>query len=405
MTRFPHRGSFLLALLAAIPGPVFGGPDPVEPSWSSYRVVEAPEAPPVEVALETEVLWRLDCGVDAATVVGRIETAAPGPGGTVLLGDVQLVRILVVGPDGTVQRIAGRPGDGPGDLPGAYRVFGLADGRLGACEGAPAGAIQFGGTGRIVMIDREDQPAGILLGAGEPGALPVASVRELRCAADRLLIASSGMEVGKDGAFRIQELAEIDPAGGERTVLAGRTVREDMSDMTIDERSYFEPYASGRCDISGEGRVAFAPERDQWLVVVRDPGGDGLVLHREWALRRRSKEEVQEAWKDLGGTEDCHALDTHPAVGRIRWRPDGRLWVEPPGVEPRPGAAACFDEFDADGGLVRRIHLRVDGLTAGDRMVLMEDGRLAHFRGFGKAVEVGDDEGPATEVVLLRVRS
>ncbi|MGD9548639.1 MAG: hypothetical protein AB7V45_14020 [Candidatus Krumholzibacteriia bacterium] len=404
MTRLHHWGSFLLALLAAIPGPAFGGADPVEPFWSSYRVVEAPEAPPFEADLETEVLWRLDCGVDSGTVVGRIETAAPGPEGTVLLGDVQLVRILEVGPDGTVQRIAGRPGDGPGDLPGAYRVFGLADGRLGACEGAPAGAIQFGGTGRIVMIDREDQPAGFLLGAGEPGSLPVASVRELRCAAGRLLISSSGMKVGKDGAFRIQELAEIDPGGGDRTVLTGRTVPENMSDMTIDERSYFEPFASGRCDISGEGRVALAPERDQWLVVIRDPGGDGLVLHREWALRRRSKEEVQAVRQDLGGTEDCHALDTHPAVGRIRWRPDGRLWVEPPGVEPRPGAAACFDEFDAEGRLVRRIHLLVDGFTAGDRMVLMEDGRLALLRGFGNEAEAGDAGGPEPEVVLLAVR-
>ena len=254
------------------------------------------------------------------------------------------------------------------------------------------------------MIDPEDRPAGSLFGAGEPGSLPMASIRELRSCGGRLLVASSGMKVGAEGAFRIQELAEIDPAGGERTVLTNRTITQDLGTLTIDERSYFEPFASGRCDISGAGRVAFAPERDQWLVVVRDPGGDGIQLHREWALRRRSKEEVQAAWQDLGGTEDCHALDTHPAVGRIRWRPDGRLWVEPPGVEPHPGAAACFDEFDAEGRLVRRIHLQVDGFAAGDRVVSLEDGRLVLIRGFGEAAGTGDDEGPAAEVVLLQVR-
>ena len=112
--------------------------------------------------------------------------------------------------------------------------------------------------------------------------------------------------------------------------------------MTFLEEDYFEPFGFGRCDLSGTGRVAFAPERDPWKVAVRDPDGSGIVMERPWENVSRSGEEKDHVEKLLGGHEACHALEYHPAVGRIRWRPDGRLWVEPMGIEPATGAFACL---------------------------------------------------------------
>jgi hypothetical protein len=136
--------------------------------------------------------------------------------------------------------------------------------------------------------------------------------------------------------------------------------------------------------------VALAPERDRWLVSIREPDGSGVNLERPWTMPERTPEQAEAARKIVG--DDRSPIGDHePAVGRVRWRPDGHLWVEPGGVAPAAGAMACFDELSPGGVLLRRVQLVVPGAGERDRLVIMEDGRFVLLHGFEDAGE--DDAG------------
>lgn len=368
--------------------------------WAEWPTVEVPrESSPVET-LSLDILWSLDCGADAEQLIGRIVAVAPAASCKTLLLDGQLDQVLVVSPAGEILRVFGRAGEGPGDLPGSYRLFELHDGRIGVCGGAPAMTVQIGGTGKIVLLDRAAQPAGLWYGAGDPGSMPVVSIRELRCSNDHVLTSSNGMIIKQEGMSDKQELSIVDSVSGNRSIIDCREIVLDPSESQLKEESYFEPFANGRCDISSSGRVAYAPLRNRWLVVVRDIGGGGIVLDREWSPVRRTEEKKEAVWNALGGTDDCVAMDHEPAVGRIRWRPDGKLWVEPLGINPGDGAIVCFDEFSHSGELLRRVQVEIPNASGDDELKILEDGRFAVLRGFGSST---DGIGSVTPQVLLAV--
>jgi len=374
---------------------------PEEGHWADWPTVEVPrESSPVET-LNLDILWTLNCGTDSEALIGRIVAVAPGAGGKTLLLDGQLDQVLVVSPVGEISRVFGQAGEGPGDLPGAYRLFELHDGRIGVCGGAPAMTVQVGGTGKIVLLDRANQPAGVWYGAGDPGDMPVVSIRELRCSNDHLLTSSNGMIIKQAGMYHKQELSIIDAVSGNRKAIACREIVVDPSDTQIQEASYFEPFANGRCDVSSSGLVAFAPLRDRWLVVVRDVNGTGIVLDREWRSVKRSKEKKEAVWIALGGTDDCVAMGHEPAIGRVRWRPDGKLWVESHGVGPGDGAVACFDEFSPAGELLRRVRIAIPITSGDDELKMMEDGRFIVLSGFGSGTGGSGSDNPKVSLAVI----
>ena len=154
-------------------------------------------------------------------------------------------------------------------------------------------------------------------------------------------------------------------------------------DDSWQERDRFENLAHGRCDLAADGRIAFATERDRWRVAVGEPGGTGEIWQRSLPAVERTAAERETAREDLGVEELDRTCERQPLIRRIRWRPDGRLWVEPWGVAPRPGCMACFDEISADGGVLRRIHLAADVDAAHGHLQLLGDGRLVWYEGFG----------------------
>lgn len=370
--------------------------------WSDWPTIQIPKDPAASESLELETRWKFDCGLDADEMVGKIESVAPGTNGKVLLMDDQLTCVFVISPTGNLERVLGQPGVGPGDLPGAYRGFELKDGRIGACSGAPAMTFLFGGFGKIVLLDQADDPAGVWLGIGDPGTMPVATIRELRCANDFILCGGDGI-MGEETGFTVtQELAVLNPVDGTRNVLVRNENYDDLSGgLKILEINEFQPFAYGRCDISSTGRVAFSPQRDTWQVVVRNHDGTGFVMERDWDPVERSKEKKLAIHKHLGGLDSCVVLDHEPAVKRIRWRPNGRLWVEPFGVDPGEGAMACFDEFSPSGEYLRRVKIEVPGARPSDELKLMEDGRLVFLRGFKAEQEDESDFSTEAEVILM----
>lgn len=371
--------------------------------WTGWPVIEVPAEAAADAVVTATPVWSLDCGLEADEVVGKIVSAAPGPNGSTYLVDRQMVQLLVLDATGMVTGTIGQKGEGPGDYPGAWRAFHLDDGRVGVSAGGPEYIISYGGSGKIVLLDDAGEPAGVWYGAGDPGTMPMSSVRDLRGGGQRVLAVTQRVEFVEGVLNSIQEVCLVSAPDGEREVLARLIHGSSVNDMTFLEEDYFEPFGFGRCDLSVTGRVAFAPERDPWKVVVREPDGSGFVMARPWKPVPRTGEEKASVEELLGGHEACQALDDHPAVGRIRWRPDGRLWVEPFGVEPAEGAFACFDEFGPEGEYLRRVQLVAPGDPATDELILMENGRLALLKGFKRVAEEEDGVAVATEVVLLDV--
>ena len=371
--------------------------------WLEYPTIVVTEDDFVEHSLTTTTAWVLDCGVDSESVVGRIVSVAPGRGGRTLLVDIQLVQVLVVDAAGEIERVVGRKGEGPGEIAVAYRALQLNNGNIGISGGVSVYTIQPGSRGTITFIDQVGDPAGTWFGAGDRGTLPVRSIRELRCSNDHVLTSSYNLEVTKTAFTRVLELSLFEPENGNRTVISRLVANLDINNTEDNEKDLFEPFAEGRCDISSTGRVAYAPERDRWLVVIREPDGSGMVLERPWKAVPRSEEKKAEVYMALGGQESCVALDDEPAIGRIRWRPDGKLWIEPAGIKPIPGALACFDEFDPSGHLLRRVQIVAPGDLDHDLLVVMENGGLALLRGFKNTVDADAEAPLKTEVVLLEI--
>jgi hypothetical protein len=366
-------------------------------AWPTRPV---PERAPAEVTLPLQQIWRLECGDNTEPLIGDIVSVAAGPDGRVLLVDGQLCHVMVVSADGKVERTVGRCGNGPGELTGAFRAVTLPDGRMGIADGCDAPGIQFGTRGNIVILDRDDLPVGELMAGGDPGGVPVCVPRDVRSAAGRILAVTYRAQVQPPKMTSVLELSLLDAASGEREIAARQLHTTDMTEPAINERDAYEPFASGRCDLSATGRLAMAPERDRWLVAVREGDGTGFVLERPWRSVGRSAAAREEARRQLG-SDTSRIFETEPAIGLVRWRPDGHLWVEPLGAELPPGVVACFDEFTPNGALVRRVYLAVPGAAADARLLVLEDGRLALLEGFGR--EPSEDAGDLAPAVTLLV--
>ena len=389
-----HLLLFLLCLAPA----ALANPPTLQPH-TAWPVLQAPADPPRIDNLPLHPVWQLDCGEDSEHLVGKIRSAAPGRDGRILLVDSQLCQVMVVGADGSVEQTIGQCGEGPGELEGAYRTLQLPDGRIGIASGAQAPGFQFGTRGRIILLDDAGNPAGVwLAGGGDPGDTPACSVRALRYAGGPVLTATHRYWVSPPTILSIREIGLIDPATGNQTLVARDVLESSFDDTEFFERDVFEPFAHGRVDVSATGRVAFAPERDRWLVAIREADGSGFAVERPCAAVKRTDVEKEAAAADIGCGTEC-VEDDHPVIRQVRWRPDGQLWVEIWGLELAAGVVACFDEFGTDGVLVRRVQLEVPDARASDELVLMEDGRFVLLRGFG---EVGEDETDgAVEVMLL----
>lgn len=382
---------FVLAICSLLPAASATG--------QSLPRIRVDETPPREEIVRLVPTWEIDGGENSEVVFGRIASAAPGVDGTVLLLDAQLTQVLVVSPAGEIVRVFGRPGEGPGDLPGAYRGFQLADGRIGVCGGAPMFTFRMGSSTGIALFDGADQPAGLWPVAENPRSTPMCSVRELRSTGGLVLVAMQAVETLQQGPVRVEELVLLSVPDGERTVVDRRRINLDVTDLEVDELDAFEPFAGGRCDLSRGGRVAWAPARDEWRIHLRDRDGSTQVWVRASTAARRASFRKEVVQRRFGPPETSHVADTEPVIGRIRWRPDGRLWVEPGGVEPREGAIACFDELDPDGKLLRRLHLVAPEPEPDDILVLLEDGRYILLSGTAEA----DGEDPAPSAANPRI--
>ncbi|MBT3317368.1 hypothetical protein HN388_05235 [bacterium] len=373
---------------------------PIEPhrEWPTRQV--APSSPNVET-LTPELLWRIDCAAQVDPLIGRLTAAAPGLNGNVLLVDRQMSQVLVVNSDGVIERVVGQKGEGPGEISGAYRALQLADGRIGIVNGIAAPYTMFGARGDIVFLDKQSDPAGVLFAGGDPGSMPICSVRDMRFIEGKILSITTRSLVSPPTITLLLEMSLLDTSSDERKVIARNVKLMDINDYTPRESDAFELFSGGRSDIDKSGRIAWAVERDNWAVAVREIDGTGFILQREWSPVERTEEMKDKAFEPLGGRrKDAQLFDYEPAIKRIRWQAGGKLWIEHYGAELIPGSVACFDEVSVEGELLRRVYISIPDAATSSRLDILEDGRMVLFEGFGSSDEENDDTIPSVSLYI-----
>jgi hypothetical protein len=371
----------------------------VEP-YLQWRVVDVASATPDIVRVEARRVWRIACIADDDAALGHIESAAPGENGRVLLVDDALCRVAIVNPDGSISGFVGRCGPGPGELSGAYRALQLPDGIIGVSDGVDAPAVVTGGRGSVVCLDAEGVGRGLLPVGEMTASTPLCIVRDLRYNGDRL------MSVTRRSVFEPPVLTDVldvsltDPKSGARELIVRSVSRAPIGEPLHSESEAYECYAYGRCDLSESGRLAVAPLRDEWAVAVREVDGTGVMLRRAWKCAKRSDADMQAVRRLLGLDERGVVMGHEPAIGRVRWRPGGDLWVEPGGMVRPEDVVACFDEFSPAHVLLRRVEIVVPQSAADSYLEVLEDGRLVLLEGFSSNVASSSGDGEAAVSLL-----
>lgn len=97
------------------------------------------EIPPAPPSTTTREVWRSGGAAEAGGVelTGRL-VAALGPGERSVVVDLVARRVLLISPDGSLERVLGRPGDGPGELRQPHRAGFLGDSLVWVADGASA---------------------------------------------------------------------------------------------------------------------------------------------------------------------------------------------------------------------------------------------------------------------------
>lgn len=389
----------LLALL--IPATAFAQLD--LRNHDDLPVVAVPAETPAEETVEPVEVWRLDCGTDSDLLIGHIRTASAATDGALLFLDDQLDQVLLVDAAGTFQRTYGRAGDGPGETRNAFDVCSLSGGRIGIAEGKPSQVFTMAGTGMFIILDANGDPLDQFRPAQQATSGEFPHLRGVRVVNDQLLVGYHLIQVSPPRFTAINRIILCDDTGAVQATLGECIVDDSLENTQGYESNEFEPYGTGRYDLARDGRIALLPERDTYLVVIRDPDGGGLRLEGQADARRRTRKEMDELVEmNTAGPFVWEACETDPALVGVRFRPDGKLWVErcPLTTEPAPRDFGTFDEFDREGKLLRRVHLRTPGDPATDHLVHLADGRFVLIRNH-HVTEDSEAEDVELEVVLL----
>ena len=372
--------------------------------YTNLPVISNPHPEFTQSTLTLQEIWRLDCSEDADILVGRIKKAAAAQNGNVLLLDTQLNQALEVDGDGQVVRTYGSQGEGPGETTGAFDICQLSDGRVAIMEGSPARTMTMSGQGKIHILAPNGDPLEVWRPADEKVAGEFPNLRAVRLSAKRILVGYQLTQVSPPDMTWTNHLILLDEDGHQLALLGEKVFVTSFSDMTNRERDEHEPYSGGRFDIDAGGRVAMVPDRDLYRVVVRNVDGSGFQLEMPANNCKRAQEVIDEMVEsNSAGPYIFEALPNQPEINRVRWRPDGSLWVDhctsqddlPENVFIR------FDEFDETGVFRRQVAVHVPGNPKTDRLLLLPDGRFVMIRNlYNPEGESTSEGGSDLEVIL-----
>jgi len=392
----------LSLILLALSGPGNASQDLT--NYTNLPLVTNPNPESIQTTLTLEEIWRLDCSEDADILIGRIKKAAAAQNGNVLLLDTQLNQAHEVDIDGKVVRTYGSQGEGPGETTGAFDLCQLSDGRVAIMEGSPARTMKLSGQGQIHLLAPNGDPLEVWRPADEKVAGEFPNLRALRVSGKRILVGYQLTQVSPPELTWTNHLILMDEDGHQLALLGEKVFVSNFSGTTSRESDEHEPFSGGRFDIDAGGRMAMVPDRDLYRVVVRNMDGSGFQLEMPAHNCQRAKEVIDEMVEsNSAGPFIFEALPNKPEIRRVRWRPNGSLWVEhcsnqddlPENVFIR------FDEFDETGVFRRQVAVNVPGNPQTDRLILLSDGRFVMIRNLDNPEGESTSEGGSDLEVIL----
>jgi hypothetical protein len=394
-SRTRRRAAVLAALALAAAGPGAG------PAAAAAFDRTHTGPPPATRTLELREAWRAGGADDTGVLLGKVGRAISGPGGEVFVLDSQLAEVQVFGPDGTHRRTLGRAGAGPGEFRQPVGLFLTDDGRLGVQQPFP---------GRVTSLDPADgTPLGTWqTGQDDPAAGGFAFLGAARARGGTFAIA--GTRTNFDPAA--QEIAEtrflalIGPDGQRTATLAERQTTRSLVAFTIDELASHDPGARDLWDVGPGGRVVTVPRYDAYALVLHDASGAtvGKLQRADYQARRRTEQEKQEqrdsVAMNFNGQEpriSWKLQDRARCIDRVRILDDGRLWVRHSRSADHwdDHGRMVYDVFGPDGAWLGATTVSVPGGGAGDRLLLLDDGRFLLIKGLESlsiSVTAGDSE-------------
>lgn len=375
------------------------------------RVANGPEPASGSVDLLLEERWRRG-GEDDDLFFGLVVDALVDDAGRILLLDSQLSEVIVLDADGEHDVTLGREGEGPGEFSRAGSLCWTPDGAVGVVQRFP---------GRIVKLSLDGTPAGTIL-PGDPTAGGRDMVSGAGLSPSGLVLCGAHMTRTETGRTRRSFLSLYGADGAPVVEYLGKN---DVNDFTA--RSFHETdndfVDRGRWTVLDGGSVAFAPERDRYVLRVLDPdGAPRLEITRPAEPPLRAAETLERLERRFSGsrmaqrtgvTQEFAATD--PMIATMQPGPDGELWVLPTeGTRGRPdGVLQTWDVFDAAGRWDRRVDVRCPGDPEQDRLFLIDESRALLVSGFtgardaltGEVIEDEDlDDAAPMEVILYDIR-
>ncbi len=362
------------------------------------------------VPMKLRELWRVG-GEEDEALFGVISEVLADEQGNLYMLDSQLAQVQVYSPAGQHLRTLGRSGEGPGEVRQPSDIILTPDGHVAMIQTFP---------GRVVLVDREGNPAGgFLVGGSDPSQGRFGVLVEGGAGGGNLYLAGmhmtmSGQGVSDQNCF----LSRCSPDGNELNTFATKRSTVNYADFVIDEGAVDFVWG-GRWAVDAQGNVYVAPERNRYSIQVATPEGRALrVIEREYDSWKRGAAEEHQAQLQMQALARNYpmqpraitTLATEPDITGMFAAPDGTLWVRTSrGDRVRPaGVFTTFDVFDATGKFVRQVALQGVGdplqdalyLIGNDRAVLVTQALQAYRTMQGVTDEKADETaGTPMEVI------
>jgi hypothetical protein len=365
------------------------------------KIVRNPETAPETVTITPEEAWRRG-QEDDEIFFGMPTQILEDKEGNAYVLDTQVSEIVVFSPEGEYLQTIGREGEGPGEFRGANDMFIRSDGVIGVVVVFPA---------KVVQLNPDGTPADRF--AFPPDASEGFQLLYRGQAVGDRIVVSGGKQGRNTGGIQTEQenyLKALDYDGNELAHFHSMTEMTQYGGMKFDEK-VFANFKSQWC-AAPDRRVAAALSFDDYRIHVWRPDGtlDRIIERPDYEPLERTAEEKARYQKLYDGITSWNPnstfeiSQTHPAIVRLVYRPDGNLWVQSGrGVWANDkGTFATFDEYDRDGRFVRRIvvkgpgHAMDDGIfLAGRRFYRVTDlfsAVMANFGGGDTADEGGGGE-------------
>jgi len=343
-------------------------------------------------------LWRAG-GLDEDVIFGEIIDVVSDRSGNLYFLDHQLCQVMVFSEDGEHLRNLSREGEGPGDIQQPVDLLLMPEESLGIAMGFP---------GKIVRITYNDTSMTTLYPVGDPSDGGFGVLRGAKYEKGLLVACGGSVAFNQDGSGTNKRNLSISDLSCQEPI----TFLEKSTPMLLAERKYVETdeyYVIGRWDLSAEGRIYAAANRDRYEISVFDGKGQLTeIIERDYQPRRRSEEEKDAVGSDMrvviNGEEiqyERQVEDYDECVTRLFVGGDGTLWVlTPHGLNDLPeDTLEVWDLFDKDGKYIKQISIPLSAGLSSGRTFFLDQGKLVIISGTGAE----DDSDESSEVEPMEI--